>query len=173
LTPLELEANLSSLNCGRCRGNWVPGFTYWTWLEQHGPNLPERLEPTEEGRDADSQEMKLCPECKSLMFQYKVGRGLAFYLDQCARCKGIWFDRDEWEALKRRNLHDDVHAIFTAPWQAGASKEERVRRLDQMYADRLGADEYAEVKRFRAWLDAHPRRQEMLAFLTDRDPFDI
>lgn len=173
LTALELEANLSSLNCSKCGGNWVPGFTYWTWLEQHGPNLPERMEPLEEQPATDNLEMKMCPECMSLMFQYRVGHGLGFSLDQCAGCKGIWFDRDEWETLKSRNLHDDVHAIFTAPWQAAASREDRMQRLEQMYERKLGVDDYAQAKQVRAWLDSHPRRHELLAFLIDRDPFDV
>ncbi len=171
--PTELEANLPSLKCEQCGGNWIRGLAYWKWLEQHGPNLPERTEPMENQASEETHEMRWCPECQSLMFQYRVGRGLGFALDQCPGCKGIWFDSNEWEALKARNLHDDIHAIFTAPWQAAVNREERKRRLEQMFIRRFGEDDYAEIKRVRGWLDQHPSKHELLAYLTDKDPLSV
>ncbi|MGH9901514.1 MAG: zf-TFIIB domain-containing protein, partial [Pyrinomonadaceae bacterium] len=132
LAPTDLDTNLSSLRCAECNGHWVQGSAYWRWLEKNGPNLPEREGPAEgaDGPAAESPEPKKCPECRSLMFKYRVGRGLNFSLDQCAGCKGIWFDRREWEILKERNLHDDINAMFTAPWQAQVTREEMKRRLE-------------------------------------------
>ncbi len=85
----------------------------------------------------------------------------------------MWFDRNEWEVLKSRNLHDDVHTIFTAFWQSGVRKEEMRKNLDYMYLTKFGEEDYAEIKRVRAWLDEHPRRTELLAYLNDRNPLDI
>lgn len=170
LAPSSLEESLASSKCEACGGNWIRGSEYWSWLARHGENLPEREEQTPGPSAPEPVEPRSCPECRSLMFRYKVGHGLGFTLDQCAACKGIWFDRDEWEALRARNLHDDINAVFTAPWQAAASREERRRRLEAMYVNKFGAGDYAEIKRVRAWLDAHPRRHELLAYLTDRDP---
>ena len=169
----ELDAGLQARRCGACGGHWVSGRDYWEWLQRHGENLPERREPSDGAAAPEDRRPKLCPECRSAMFRYTVGRGLGFGLDQCPACKGVWLDADEWEALRERNLHDDIHAIFTAPWQAEASREERRRRLEQIYLKRYGAEDFAEVRRVRDWLDSSARKQELLAYLTDPDPWGV
>lgn len=173
LVSTDLESNLTSFRCPDCGGNWIRGAEYWKWLEEHGPNLPERndqdsgLSLAEPGRHVD------CPECRFRMVKYLVGHGFNFTLDQCGGCKGIWLDRNEWEALKERNLHDDVHAMFTAFWQAEALKERRRKHLEEIYITRFGADDYLEITKIRAWLSTRTNRQELLAYLTDHDPFDV
>lgn len=170
---VELDPGLTALRCESCAGNWVPGRSYWHWLGVHGENLPERREPPAGGAAPEDRQPKHCPECRTSLFRYTVGHGLGFGLDQCPACKGIWFDAAEWEALRERNLHDDVHAVFTAPWQAEASREERRRRLEQIYLKRFGAGDFEEVRRVREWLDASPRKQELLAYLTDPNPWGV
>jgi len=106
------------------------------------------------------------------MVKFLVGRGLDFTVDHCEGCKGIWLDRNEWEALKKRNLHDDLNSIFTSFWQTGAQREIRKKKLEEIYISRFGAEDYAEIKRVRWWLDTKTNKEELLAFLTDRDPFN-
>ena len=88
----------------------------------------------------------------------------------CGSCSGIWFDRNEWLALKARGLHDHLHQVATEPWQAEVRREETRAHLEALYRKRYGAD-YDEVVRVRRWLRTHPERQSILAFLTDPDPF--
>jgi len=107
------------------------------------------------------------------MVKYLAGHGLNFTLDHCEGCKGIWLDRNEWKTLKKRNLHDDLNAMLTSFWQAAARKEERKKKLEQIYIGRFGAEDYAEIKRVRAWLDGHRNKQNLVAYLTDADPFDV
>ena len=172
LEPAELDENLTSLNCSNCYGRWIRGAEYWKWVEDHGSNLSERLHEveslslTEPGLPID------CPECRFRMLKFLVGRGLDFTLDHCEGCKGIWLDRNEWEALKKRNLHDDLNLMFTEFWQKEAQRERRKRRMEGIYINRFGPDDYKEIKRIRWWLDTKTNREELLAFLTDRDPFD-
>lgn len=174
LQTTQLEENLPALNCSECRGHWVQGAAYWKWLEVHGANLPEREgDGADEINVAETSEVKSCPECRRFMVKYLVGHGMAFSLDQCAACKGVWFDTNEWETLASRNLHDDIHGIMTAPWQAQAVKEKTRRRLEEIYTSKYGPQDYAEIKRVRSWLDAHPRKHELLAYLTDADPLHI
>ena len=170
---VELDAGLNAFRCESCAGHWLRGVNYWHWLGSHGENLPERREPSSDEAQPEDRKAKLCPECHASMFRYTVGHGLGFGLDQCPACKGIWFDAAEWETLRERNLHDDIHAVFTAPWQAEVSREERRRRLEQIYLKRFGAEDYAEVRRVRQWLDASARKQELLAYLTDPNPWGV
>ncbi len=173
LQATDLEAGLTFYNCPQCRGNWVRGVEYFKWLELHGPNLTERsdqdsgLALAEPGIHID------CPECRFRMVKYLVGHGLSFTIDHCEGCKGVWFDRNEWEALKERNLHDDLNSMLTSFWQKAAQKEVRKKRLEQIYIARFGPDDYAEIERVRAWLATRPNKQNLLAFLTDKDPFDV
>ncbi|HLN97268.1 MAG TPA: zf-TFIIB domain-containing protein [Pyrinomonadaceae bacterium] len=173
LSPTELEAGLRFFHCPQCRGNWVRGTEYFKWLEQHGPNLPERsgqaggLSLAEPGNYLD------CPECRFRLVKYLVGHGYSFTIDHCEGCKGVWLDRNEWEALKERNLHDDLNSMVTSFWQDAAEKEARKKRLEHIYISRFGAADYTEIARVRTWLATRPNRQDLLAFLTDKDPFDV
>jgi Zn-finger nucleic acid-binding protein len=159
--------------CQDCGGNWVSGAAYWKWIEANGSNLPERadegpgLSLAEPGKYID------CPECHFRLVKYLVGRGFNFTLDHCEGCKGTWLDKHEWEVLKKRNLHDDLHSMLTAFWQDSARKEQRKKKMEQIYVTRFGADDYAEIKRIRAWLDNHQNKHFLLAYLTDSDPFDV
>ena len=173
LLPTSLETNLPALRCSNCGGNWIRGAVYWKWLEQHGPNLPELPENGERLTLAEPGQYVDCPECRFRMVKYLVGRGLSFSLDHCLGCKGIWLDRNEWETLKNRNLHDDLNSMLTSFWQAAAQKEKRKKSLEQIYLGRFGPEEYGEIKRIRAWLDGNRNKQYLLAYLTDADPYDV
>lgn len=116
LISTELEANLSALKCPDCGGNWIHGGEYWKWLEKHGHSLPERAVQDEGWSPVEPSEYLDCPECRFRMLKYLVGHGLSFSLDHCEGCKGIWLDRNEWEALKKRNLHDDINSMLTSFW---------------------------------------------------------
>jgi len=154
-------------------GHWIRGAAYWKWLEQHGPNLPELPDDGERLALAESVKYIDCPECRFRMVKYFVGRGLGFSVDHCQGCKGIWLDRNEWETLKSRNLHDDLNSMLTAFWQEAARKEKRKKSMEQIYLGRFGQQDYAEIKRIRAWLDNHAQKQYLVAYLTDVDPYDV
>src|SRR6267378_8405588 len=118
LSATQLEANLTSQQCPTCRGNWIPGAQYWDWVEEHKSHLAERVLEHETLSLAEPGLPIDCPECRFRMVKYLVGRGLSFSLDHCQGCKGIWLDRNEWEALKKRNLHDDLNTMFTSAGSA-------------------------------------------------------
>ena len=46
------------------------------------------------------------------------------------------------------------------------------KKLEEIYISRFGAEDYAEIKRIRWWLDTKTNKEELIAFLTDRDPFN-
>ena len=174
LHATDLEAGLTFFNCHQCRGNWVRGVEYWKWLEQHGPNLPERSDQdsglllAEPGLHID------CPECRFRMVKYLVGHGFSFTIDHCGGCKGVWLDRNEWEALKERNLHDDLQfdVHFLLAGRSGKRGAEEAAGANLLSHDSAlmimpRSNEYAP--------GSPPAQisQELLAYLTDKDPFDV
>lgn len=167
----QLEQGLSSQHCPTCGGNWIQGGEYWKWVEVHGSEHAERLIEKEDLTLAEPGLPIDCPECRFRMVKFLVGRGLNFTLDHCEGCKGIWLDRNEWEALKKRNLHDDLNLMFTSFWQTEANRTARKQRMEGIYTGRFGAEDYAEIKRIRWWLDTKTNREELLAYLIDRDPY--
>ena len=173
LDSTELEPGLKAFHCESCRGHWIQGATYWNWLENHGSNLAERVQSPETLTLAEPGLPIDCPECRFRMVKYLAGRGLGFTIDHCQGCKGIWLDGNEWEALKKRNLHDDLNLMFTSFWQKEAKRLARKKKLEKIYVERFGEDDYAEIKRIRFWLEGKVNREGLLAYLTDRDPYEV
>jgi hypothetical protein len=122
------------------------------------------------------------------MMRYKVGHGFGFSVDRSVA--GIWFDAQEWEALRARNFHDEVHLIMTSPWQSDLRREalqavinEKAAAhaaqppapkwqpmgvnaaLQARYAELLGPEALAKADEFRTWLSQQPHRREILAYL--------
>ena len=164
LLPGQLEDNLPARGCSRCGGRWVAGASYWQWLEQRG-QAADASAPAAQAEVHESGAAKLCPECGRFLTRCKVGHGVDFHLDRCANCSGFWFDANEWEILKARALHDDVHFVFSAAWQAQLAQTQRQLAHEQMLLEKLGQADFEEIKRIKAWLDAHPRRTELYAHL--------
>ncbi|MFK8181954.1 MAG: zf-TFIIB domain-containing protein [Phormidesmis sp.] len=163
LQLIRLDSQLRASRCGACEGHWITADEYWRWLEVHG-NLPEKA-PDEIPLEAeDTQHAKLCPRCHRIMLRYKVGHGMDFRLDQCGRCNSVWFDANEWEALKQRNLHDDIHLIFSAPWQSNVRRSEARDVFQSIYAGYFQAD-YDNIRQFKEWVDAHAEHAKMIAYL--------
>jgi Zn-finger nucleic acid-binding protein len=169
----ELEPQLNSLKCGTCKGNFIRGAEYWDWLAKHGPNLPEKDSGTDNLERNETIDQLDCPECRWRMIKFLPGHGTEFALDHCRGCKGIWLDVNEWETLKARNLHDDLHSMLTPFWQSEAQREARRKRAEERLITRFGDDGYLKMTQFREWLNSHERKQELIAYLTAKDPLDI
>ena len=174
-TTVSLESGQCSemperLHCRECGGQWVKGYQYWKWLHAVGANLPEK--PAEEGeqrRVVDSTKAKLCPECGHFLSRNKVGHGVEFHIDRCVTCGGIWFDKNEWEVLRSRNLHDDVHFIFSSAWQHAVAEQENKETYEKRIEAIIGKQDYARVREFKGWADGHDKRSTIMAFLADLD----
>lgn len=166
-----LEEGLNVKECNHCEGQWSSSRDYWFWLEHH-----EQLETDSSYSDIDfeledSKKAKICPDCGRILIKFRVGHGINFRLDHCNSCNGVWFDKNEWKVLKSRNLHEEIHSIFTTEWQNQIQKEERAKHFEESYIQKLGQD-YPKIKEFKEWLDDHRRRSSILAFLSDANPFE-
>lgn len=169
LSVKELEPKLFSSRCSKCDGVFISAEQYGQWLHLHGENLPEK--PSEESMKiapAESFGAKFCPECKFMLMKYKVGHKLSFAINRCSHCGGMWFDKNEWEVLKSRNLHDDIHFVFSHAWQSAVRAEEHQTAMDEILRREIGDADLEEIRRIRAWLHAHPRSAELYAYLLRR-----
>jgi Zn-finger nucleic acid-binding protein len=164
-----LDRGLSSNHCTNCHGNWISGQQYWDWLREKGENLPETAPGDQAPQVADSTNAKTCPSCGRWLVRYKVGHGLAFSVEHCGGCDGVWLDAKEWDALKARNLHDDLQFICDSLWQKNVHKDEVSKLLETRFAKSLGPD-FDKAREVRDWITNHPNRAVLLAFLVDHLP---
>jgi Zn-finger nucleic acid-binding protein len=113
----------------------------------------------------DTPGLKYCPEDRYILAHYRVGHGVPFTLDGCRHCEGVWLDRDEWEILNERGLHDDLYEIFTEQWQQQIKEEEYRAREEAHWLRVLGEADYAKVREVKAWLESHPERVWLMEYL--------
>jgi Zn-finger nucleic acid-binding protein len=173
LSQTTLDSNLPVFRCSKCEGIWLPANDYLNWVRTSKPapaaaKSEEPLVPT-----MDVQALKLCPSCKRFMGRFKVLPNVEFYLDRCRQCNGVWLDKNEWDVLVARQLHDKVNLFFTQPWQAKIREEETKAALDKLYLDKFGTADYGRVKEIWGWLKDNPHRSMLLAFLQADNPYKI
>lgn len=164
LLEKELERGLKAMVCDQCEGVFLDHEKYFQWASSSmETTLVENsnfdVKPSTEIRGA-----KFCPSCSSYLVKYEVGRNLAFTIDRCGKCGGIWLDGNEWTALKAEKLHLDLHRIFSLDWQSHIRQEQHSTALNDIWREQFGTD-YEELSRIKKWIDAHPKSAEIYAFL--------
>lgn len=164
---VSLTDNLRACKCERCGGHWIPSKHYEAWQKSLTEILPGKPFTEVEIEVKDHAGAKLCPECGKILLKYKVGHGLDFFVDHCTACGGIWLDQNEWQALAAQNLHDEIHRIFSTAWQKQIRQETLAQTMESVFKNRFGEETYHKAKDIRAWLNAHPRKDELMAFLKD------
>ena len=165
LQRVRLDAALPAFQCRRCSGHWVRFGDYLGWREQQPGDIPESPAPPDHGLETGDGGLRRCPDCATPLTRYRVGHGVAFSLDQCGRCNGIWLDGEEWEALRARGLHDDLNRIFGPGWQHEVRSEEERERTDAQFTRQLGEPDFRRTRDFADWLSDHTHRSEIMAYL--------
>ena len=157
-----LEPGLQVRGCPRCNGHWIRLADYWRWRAGKGVGTPEKAPANRKGPAAQEPiGHRRCPDDGQMLSRYRVGRGVAFTLERCANCEGIWLDANEWEVLKRRGLHDDLHRVFEEDWQREARTLEKSHQLEAVLMRALPPADYVKIREIKAWIDSHPQRNEL------------
>ncbi|HET7462145.1 MAG TPA: zf-TFIIB domain-containing protein [Longimicrobium sp.] len=167
LQPQALESSLTVHGCPNCHGSWVRAADYWRWRAEHTPSQPS-APPSGGGarpEPADTEGLKLCPDDGHILGRYRVGHGLGFAVDHCRNCDGVWLDANEWEALRQAGVHEHLPEVYSDEWQREVRAEDRREREQAQWTRQLGEADFARVREVRAWIDAHPHRSELYAFL--------
>jgi Zn-finger nucleic acid-binding protein len=173
LEPILLQDDLPARTCPQCSGIWLRFNDYLAWQHGRGADLEEM--PSDKPFDPkwETRELKLCPDCGHILARYKTFPDVNYYLDRCRNCNGIWFDKNEWDALAERNLHVRLNEFFTHPWQEKLHQQETAHHMEKIYLEKFGENDYEHAKKVRQWLKGHPRRNMLIAFLQADDPYKI
>jgi Zn-finger nucleic acid-binding protein len=168
MVATKIEESLSGMECPVCKGVWISPNSYWQWLKDKGSVLPEKpQEYTLRVELSDSKNIKVCPECSHFMTRRKVGHGIPFCVERCETCGGIWLDRNEWNVLKSRNLHDEIHFIFSEPWQKTVTREEQRKSNEVLAKKILGETDFKKILDVQKWLSNHPHKNFVMAYLNN------
>ncbi|MGJ8724751.1 MAG: hypothetical protein ACSHYB_09360 [Roseibacillus sp.] len=165
LVKSDLEPNLIAYHCPESGGHYIPAASYWRWLGKNPSRLPQLpvssdVLPNEE----EPAGIRPCPETQAPMLRYQVGHGFTFTIDR-SPTGGIWLDKGEWEALRSHNFHDELHLIFTLPWQRSVRQEASAQAVIDNLKNRIGEDSLTKVLEFKTWLEAEDEESAILAFL--------
>jgi len=163
---ITLEDGLIAFECSESEGVFLPVTSYLQWLSKQ----PERLPQLPDGANSDeivfeeAGTAKICPESGMIMQRYRVGHGFNFYIDRSPN-GSLWFDKGEWEALRERQFHDELHFIFTSPWQDKIRSEEKEQMQRELLIAKLGESLVGKLDDLRSELDDHDQREFALAYL--------
>ncbi len=167
MSKVALDQGLEAFHCPDSGGHYIPAACYMQWLEKQPARLPHLSETATEIEETnDASAARLCPESGTLMSRFKVGHGFTFSVDRSIT-GGIWLDGGEWEALRQRNFHDEIHLVFTAPWQRQVRDQQAQATYEHRLQSALGADLVARLESLRAELADHPHRNLALACLNE------
>ena len=161
LERVELEPGLEAWQCPKSQGVWIPLQSYTTWHEAHRDHvrgLPPDYRPIID--TSAPQRALICPESGCVL------------IDRSPKTGGIWPEPGEWDALKSKNLHEEMHLIFGAPYQRRLRTNESRVQLKKLFAQRIGAADLVRVNEFKHWLSQHKHRREIVAYLLDEDGND-
>ena len=165
LERTEIEPGLYAYRCPKSGGVWIPLESYLNWRshQEAQSESPPNYTP---GPEEDSgRKALICPESGRLLLRFRVGHGLAFHIDRSPATGGVWLDKGEWEALKRAELHREIHLIFTASYQRALRASDYTRTMERTFRERIGEADFPKVAEFAKWLSDHPRRREICSYL--------
>ncbi len=168
LTRKELLPQLFVYECGISDGIYIPAHSYWSWLQKQPERLPQLPHSSESYiPSAEPTDAKLCPESGLMMQRYRVGNDFSFTIDR-SPTGGIWLDQGEWNALQERQFHDELHLIFTHPWQNKARRDELEQASEERLRHDLGDTLFQAITDLKAQLAHTPHKEKALAYLISR-----
>jgi Zn-finger nucleic acid-binding protein len=173
LSEIVLLEGLPAHQCSNCDGVWMPSNTFLTWKRTQPGDFVEKQGVITIDPDWEVNELKLCPGSGHILTRYKIFPDSEFHLDRCRHCNGIWFDKQEWNVLLDRNLHDNLNEFFTHVWQDKLHDAETKKNMEKLYLQKFGDADYEYVQKVREWLKDHPKRGMLLAFLQADDPYKV
>jgi len=171
LTPSFIDGLFRAHTCSDCGGDWVLIEDYAAWRERHPDYEFAKDIHFEEINIADTKEAMLCPATKTIMRKFKISATNTHRLDYSSAVGGLWLDKGEWELLVRGGLAGSLNALVTDVWQRKIRQTSAKDSFADIYHDKFGNDAYAKIKEMREWLNTHPQKADLRAYLLAEDPY--
>lgn len=164
LTIGEIAPGLDSFRCANCLGNWVRLDQYLSWRDR-SPSSEATPPVSATTATEPPPVLRRCPDCSFILARYRVASDASFVLDRCRNCHGVWFDRDEWELIGARGLALRLADVFSDEWQRDIRQAEQAAAIERLFENRLGSAELARAREVREWVNSHPKKSDILAYL--------
>ena len=116
---------------------------FWRWRARWATTAVDAGDQRLRARRRRRRGFASVPTATTCSGRYRVGHGVGFTVDRCRNCEGAWLDGGEWEALRLRNLHDDLPRIFDDEWQRAVKREVQEQTTEENFRRRLGDADYA------------------------------
>ena len=165
--PANLDTGLSSLKCDSCSGHWLNFTNYLRW-QQNSEIDSEEMEELH-GEFDDTNNALICPSCTKILSKYRVTANAPFIIDECGKCSGIWFDKNEWQSIASQGLSNKIHLFFTSHWQKNVQKELSNKRKIEIFKTKFGEENFSKLEEIKEWLKESQHRDAMLAYLMDEE----
>lgn len=168
LFPSYIDGLFRAHTCSVCEGNWILIEDYVVWKQK---NPEYEFSETADFQYEDSKNALLCPITGAIMQKFKLTHDSEHRLDYSPQVGGVWLDKGEWEFLKQENLAGCLNAIFTSQWQKTIRENSAKVSFAEIYQEKFGEESYAQIKETRKWLDEHPCKADLIAYLMAEDPY--
>ncbi len=171
LVPTDSPSDPLTHVCPSCRGRFLAFNDHLAWLERTstGPVRPPEVIPTLPASTPPepARKARVCPHCSRILTRFRISLDLPFTLDRCATCAGVWFDAPEWQLVHDSKLLPGLHHLFNDTHQHKLATEERRRLHDARCRTIVGDESFDRIRAFKQWVDAHPHKDVLMAFLED------
>ncbi len=156
--------------CPTCGGRWVRSDDYWRWRAHATEPWPTATDDAGfSTHEPEPTAFRFCPEDNYLLTRYQVGPPHSFSIDQCRSCSGIWLDAGEWEALMRGGLAIKLRSILSQAWQDEIRAAPSAESDEERWRGQLALADLERITEIKAWLDRHPKRNHLYAYLRSKD----
>jgi Zn-finger nucleic acid-binding protein len=161
----ELSAGLLAKRCANCRGVLLSMNDYLDWRERHFSDALAAVEPAAIPGQEKASKAHACSQCSRVMARYRTGGASSFWLDYCPSCQLVWLDDGEWALLEQSGLALHLDTILTDRWQQRIQSRKTLSYREELLRTRFGEETLSEIRRIQAWLNAHPKKRDILAWL--------
>ena len=172
----QLVDGLKASSCSICSGSWIMSEDYQTWQSTQtdlSGELDSLTVPI--NCDVDYQPSRydtragLCPNCGFYLVRARINlKQVAFFVERCPACKGIWCDDGEWDVLKELGLSAYIPVLFTDEWQSRVRATEIELRERTATAEKLGPEIAGKLFELATLLEGHPNGDFGVAYLMRR-----
>ncbi len=170
LTPSFIDSLFRAHTCNHCGGNWILVEDFLAWQENNPEHqFDDELEYEEEL--SESSKALFCPITGSLMTKFRISSKTSHRIDYSVTTGGIWLDQGEWLLLKQEGIAGSLNRIVTQPWQNKIRAQNTKDNFIHMYESKFGKENYAKVKELKNWLQSHPQKADLRAYLLADDPY--